>query len=104
METIVVDIISGDWKIETAVVQLDQGAIVDVQLQSGYYHPVSATSAEVQRKFWTKEYERLGWAFTNEQMIAKAIGTLLLAVNYVHEPEDSWIDAAFEDRYEMAGF
>jgi hypothetical protein len=111
METIVVDIISGDWKIETAVVQLDQGAIVDVQLQSGYYHPVMATSAEVQRKFWTKEYEyiartsRVGATVPDQQqMIAKAIGTLLLAVDYVHEPEDSWIDAAFEDRYEMAGF
>lgn len=111
MKTITVDIISGNWKIETAVVQLEQGKIVDVQLQSGHYHPVSATSAEVQRKFWTQEYEyvartsRVGATVpTAEQIIAKAIGTLLLAVDHVHEPEDSWIDAAFEDRYEMAGF
>lgn len=111
MQTITVDIISGNWKIETAVVQLEQGEIVGVELQSGYYHPVSAKSAEVQRKFWTNEYEyvartsRVGATVpTPEQIIAKAIGTLLLAVNYVHEPEDGWIDAAFEDRYATAGF
>ena len=104
METITVKITSGNWTIETADVQLQQGKIVGVQLHSNTYLPVHAYTAEVQRAFWTSEYTRLNWAFTPEQMIAKAIGTLLVAVDFVHEPEDNWIDAAFEDRYEMAGF
>jgi len=104
METIVVDIISGDWKIETANVQLQDGKIVAVELHGNYYKTINPTTAEVQRAFWVEEYKRLGWVSSNEQMIAKAIGMELIAHNDVHEPEDSWIDAAFEDRYENAGF
>ena len=104
MQTITVNITSGNWTIETAVVQLKEGTIVGVELQSGMFHPVHAYSAEVQRKFWTSEYTRLNWAFTPEQMIAKAIGTLIVDVNPVHVSEDNWVDAAFEDRFEMSGF
>jgi len=104
METITVNITSGNWTIETAVVQLQEGTIVGIELESGMYQPVHPYSAEVQRKFWISEYTRLNWSFTPEQMIATAIRTLMIEVNPVHVSEDNWMDAAFEDRFEMAGF
>jgi len=104
MSKLFIEIFSGDWIIETADVQTVDGKIVDVTLHSGRHQPVNASTVESQRKFWTEEYTRLGWTFTPHQMIAKGIGTMLIDVNIVHESEDHWIDAAFEDRHEMAGF
>lgn len=104
MQTITLDIFSGDWKINTAVVGLEDGKIRSVELLDPRHQPVGAHSAEVQREFWTGEYVRLGWTTTPETMIAKAIQVLLVDVDYVHESEDAWLDSAFDDRMILAGF
>lgn len=111
MNNITVDIFAGNWVINTAVVGLEHGKIVDVKLLNNRHHPVDPRSAEIQRDFWTREHEhivrtsRVGAVMpTPDQIISKAIGTLLVDVDHVHQPEDAWLDSAFEDRMEMAGF
>lgn len=104
IQNVTVNIYSGNWVVDVANVQLDDGAIVDVQLQYGNHQPVNASTAESQRKFWTQEYARLNWSTTPLDMVAKAIGTLLLDNNATYEPEDYWLEAQYEDRYVLCGF
>ena len=104
MKFIVVNIFSGNFIVATARVGLINDSIHQVELSNDQYMPVSPVIAEAQRKFWTQEYQRLGWDFTPESMIAKAVGMELMHRDYVHESVCDWMDTMFEDRMEAAGF
>jgi hypothetical protein len=104
MNIITVDIYHGDWKVEEATVSLVDDKIHDVKLSGNDYLPVNVLVIEAQRSFWTEEYKRLGWNFTQKETIARAIGMELIHKNEQHLAEDFWLESAFEDRMDMAGF
>lgn len=103
-QNVTLNIRSGDWVIDKADVQLDNGCIVAVELQYGTHQPINAQLAETQRKFWAQEYARLNWPTTSLDVVATAIRVLMVANDEAFEPEDYWLEAQYEDRYVMSGF
>ena len=100
MNIITVDVYQGQFKVETAQVQLDGEKIVDVVLSSGKYRPLNAALVESTRQFWKGEYDRLGWKFDENERISRAIGTHLWHVDDIADvSEDAWLDSTYEDRF-----
>ena len=69
MNTITLDIRQGNWVVNVADVTLDEDKIVNVLLRDDRHVPVSTTTAEAQRRFWTTEHARMGMTLSPHEVI-----------------------------------
>jgi len=98
----IIPIRQGNWVVATATISADGDVVVGVDIHGDDYITPSATSVEITRKFWTQEYNRLGWSRGWDETVMTAVATHLhLKSQQPHEAEDDWLDMAHEDKYTM---
>lgn len=100
----ITNIKSGNYVIETATVTMNNDKIIKVELSSDGYHPVSIDVINNTKNFWRDEYARINMTMSEQELISRLIGMNLCHKNDTHIDEDSWIDAAYEDRFADAPF